>query len=572
MAAKGKGSLILKILIVILAVALWETITIPNKLWTEEKRMTTEGRKNLEAVYEAERFYNSQTKEYIPSDSLEKLVVFIENDSSLQKKQRIGELTNVLYNSINRILEIPALSAVLPLSQSVDEINGDLSFNTRYFKKYEQLMVQKDEISRDLVKFDVSTEFPNFNKVKTYVDSLDDLRDRINEVSLQNSALLAQRYVDSLEYFLPRVETNAANEFWKSEYKKIFSFINEIKKTDLVKVTSVADRLKKFIDRINTSMKAFLKVDINQNITLLNHQKNALSGIYNDFITHDHFLLTQQNGILQLSDVDSILVTFSEKNFTCPDTFDGIKRYIVSYQPGKATLVVECPNLLDSFQKQLLEATTPLSGLGYLNYMNKIQGVLDSTIAVMTYAKDRYRLARADKTGEIILNMKELIAEMKALDNVFFYRYTKKLVNFVDTVKTEKKLSVLKPIIEDVLNPMDTLATRIETGNIADLEQRLTYFGNKIQALDSLIALRVRRRHVPPFYPTYQQVLDLTREMKTTFRPEEAQQLRSSKTTVEKALLETLEGYKERVYGVFFKKHINHGYISGGTKSWEESK
>ncbi len=569
MAAKGKGSLILKILIVILAVALWETITIPNKIWSEEQRMTTVGRKNMEAVYEAERFYNSHTKEYIPSDSLEKLIVFIENDSSLQQKQRIGELTNVLYNSINRILEIPALSSLVPLSQSIDEINGDLSFNTRYFKKYDNLMVQKDEISRDLIKFDISNDFPNFNKVKTYVDSLDELRDRINEESLQNSALLAQRYVDSLEYFLPRVETNAANEFWKTEYQKIFKFISDIKKTDLVKVTSVADRLKKFIDRINTSMKAFLQVDVNQNVTLLSHQKNALGGIYNDFITHDNFLLTQQNGILQLSEVDSILVTFNENNFTCPDTFDGVQRYIVSYQPNQSSLVVECPNLLNTLQNQLVQATTPLSNITSLGYMDKIQFVLDSTIAVMNYAKNRYRLARADRTGEIILNMKEVIAEMQSLDNVFFYRYNTRVSSFIDTVKSEKKLSVLKPMIEDILNPMDTLATRIETGNIADLEERLNYFGKKIQELDSLIQIRVKRRNVPPFYPIYEKVFEVVREMKTTFNPEDARQLRAAKTTIENALLEALEGYKERVYGVFIKKHINHGYISGGTKSWE---
>jgi len=34
--------------------------------------------------------------------------------------------------------------------------------------------------------------------------------------------------------------------------------------------------------------------------------------------------------------------------------------------------------------------------------------------------------------------------------------------------------------------------------------------------------------------------------------------------------LQALEGKKETVYVIFKKKHINHGFIRQGVKSWEE--
>ncbi|RMF61634.1 MAG: hypothetical protein D6748_01210 [Calditrichaeota bacterium] len=568
MAAKAKGSIVLKLLIVVLAAMLWATITIPNKIWTEEKRMTTIGRKNLETVYEAERFYYTRTNSYLPADSLEKLAAFIQNDSTIQVKQKINELTNALYNSIHSVLELPVFSALVPISQAVDEINGDLQFNTRYFNRYDHLVVQKDDILRDLEKFNTSVSFPNFARATLYVDSLYGLQERINEEDLQTTALLALRYVDSLEYLLPNVEMTAVDDFWGSEYTKIFNFVKDIKKTDLVKVTSVADRLKKFIDRINTAMKEFQQIDIQQNINLLDTQKQALSGIYNDFITHDNFLITQQPGILRLDEVDSMLIGFNQRNFTCPDTFDGTERYIISYKPNSTNLVVECPNLLNTFHERLMEATTPLQQVSWFPYLDKVRAHLDSTINYMNFVKERYRLIRLDKSGEVVLNLKEIVAEMQSLDNVLFYRYSQRVRTFIDTVQTEKKLSVLKPMVEDLLNPLDTLATRVETRQVGDLEKRLQFFGQKIQALDSLIDVRIKK-DVPAIYPEYEKVFGIVEELKSTFNPQDAVNLRNARSSIEESLLEALNGYHERVYGVFTKKHINHGYISNGTKSWE---
>ncbi|RMI24929.1 MAG: hypothetical protein D6681_01825, partial [Calditrichaeota bacterium] len=450
-------------------------------------------------------------------------------------------------------------------------------FNTRYFRKYDtgNLLIQKDEIMHDLLAWESSSDFPNFVRAKTYADSLSQLRERMNEYTLQNASLHAQRYLDSLLISVQQLEANnelaAVNAFWNAEYQKILGFIKDIKRTDVVKVSSVADRLKKFIDRINSALKTLDQADLQQNIAELEQERAALENLRTTFLRPDNFMLTQSYGLLQLNETDSILVKFTEENLTCPDTLDGIQRYIVAFKEGSADLTVECPNLLNRLHEQLVSLTSPLQQLSLYDHGAKIRASLDSTLAFMEDIKRRYKL---NKYQDILLEMKEIDADFhQGLDKVLLYRYITDLKNFVDTVQTEKKLSVLKPLIEDILNPMDTLAARIERGDLHDLEEKLNQFGQRIQKLDSIVAAtpipaRIKRQ-IPQFYPQYEQVFSVVEEMKASFDPREAQALSEARPQIEQALLDALNGYSQRRYVIFAQKHINHGYIHNGEKSWE---
>lgn len=575
MAEQGyKGSIILKILIFVLAIGLVAVIYYPNRIWKAEDSLETRSQKNMVALYEAQNYHFNKNKLYVDADSLEELLTFIQNDSTLQQRQKIGELTVSLHRSLDNVLEIPLLKAILPISESINEISDELNFNSRYFTKYEHISNASDDVLSGLPKFSNSGDFPNFCVVKTYVDSLNHLKERINDYKLQNSALLAQKYLDSLIVYAENIELDAVNNFWLSEYGKITSLLNDIKKTDIVLVSTVVDRTKKFTDRIKAAMSDLEKINYQQNIQALHSQKEYLNQVYQDFISGDNFLVSQNFGQLKLNEVDSILIKLNSDMFYSPDTFNGRQRYFVNFQQGKPSIKIESPNLTGLFHSQLMQATDPIRDLSVYPLTGAVRASLDSTITVMNEAKDKYRLSRY--STEILLNMKEVIAEMQQdLRSIRVYQYIKHLQTFVDTVQSERRISVLKPMIEDILNPMDTLATHLENLDLSDFNQKMNYYGKKIQSLDSLIQASRDvpasvKRDIKPFHPTFENVYGAIEQVRVNLNPGDGEKIRESARAIETALLNVLNGYNERIYVFFYKKHKNYGYVENGSKSWEE--
>ena len=125
MAAKGfRGSIILELLIVLMALLLIAVILIPNKIWKEEEKVTITCQNNLNALYEAERFYYRSNEVY--TDSLGKLLTFVQSDSGLNRRQTLVSLTNSLTKVLNNILTVSSVENVSKVSLAAFEITGDL--------------------------------------------------------------------------------------------------------------------------------------------------------------------------------------------------------------------------------------------------------------------------------------------------------------------------------------------------------------------------------------------------------------------------------------------------------------
>jgi competence protein ComGC len=558
----SRGSIILEILIVLLSLLLIAVILVPNKIWKEEEQITNTCREHINSLYEAEAFYYRANESY--TDSLNKLLNFVQSDSGLHQRQTLVSLTRSFITVINNILEIPSIKNISDLSLAAYEITGDLVGNERYFRKYEDILIKSQEIMRDMQQFDSSATFPNFSRTKLFVDSLRELRERVSDYSLQNGILKAINYVDSINYYFPNVEREKVNQFWSEEYQKISKFISNMKKTDITKVSSVPDRLKKFIDRINTSLAYFTSANVSEEQAKLSAERQNLEELHQKFLSPEFFILTQKYGLSKLNETDSILVHLNQDDFYCPDCNE---LYLIDTTDGKH-ITVECPNLLDKFHQRFVQDVEPIKNVAIYAQIDS----LDSVIARTNRLLNVNRLVLRRKT-DILLDLKEIQAEFADIENVFFYRYAKEVGNFVKLVQTEKKLSVLKPAIEDILNPMDTLATRIETGNLSDLEKKLTYFQKKLEKLDSTVAAAKLSRRFRKKYKSsaeaFQPAMALLVQMKQSFNPDEAALFRESARNLEKDLLRALEGEKEPVYVIFYKKHINHGYIKDGEKSWE---
>jgi len=76
----GKGSIIFKLLIVILLAALGGSIYYPKTLWEEEAKNVERSRQNMESVYNANLLYQRATGEF--TDSLDLLINFVRDDSA----------------------------------------------------------------------------------------------------------------------------------------------------------------------------------------------------------------------------------------------------------------------------------------------------------------------------------------------------------------------------------------------------------------------------------------------------------------------------------------------------------
>lgn len=563
MAAKGsKGSILLEILIVLMALLLIAVIIIPNKIWEEEKIITSSCQQNMNALYEAERFYYQRNSTY--TDSLGKLLTFIQADSGLNKRQMLVSLSQSLTQILDNILTITSFQSISKISLASFEITGDLMGNERYFRKYPEINQVREEIVREMMRLDSSIIFPNFSQSKLFVDSLRDLKESIADYSLQVAAYHAISAADSLSLYYSKIERDELVQTWATQYNKISQFISDIRKTDISKVSTVPDRLKKFIDQINSNVKSLKAANTSKDAEALGVEKQSLTELHQKFLSPEFFMLTESYSLTKLNEIDSILINLSQENFDCPDAKT---TYLID--TSKTRITIECPNLLDVFQEEFKEDIEPIRNIPFYQQVTNISNIIDTTKAILDENRKEVR-----RYTDLLLKIKELQVELDQTNNVFFYRYTNEVIDFIQLVDQEKRLSLLKPTIEDVLNPIDTLAARIESGNIVDLEDRLNYFNKQLAELDSSIkATRLPRRvrnklmsNSEPFQPVFNELANI----KSNFSPQDASALRKATNELEEDLLEALEGEKEQVYIIFRREHKNHGYIASGEKSWEQ--
>ena len=315
MAVKGsKGSILLEILIVLMALLLLSVILIPNKLWKEEDEITKISRNNIEAIYEAETFYYKKVGEY--TDSLNKLLNFVQSDSGLKQRQSLVSLTRSLIQVINNILEVSSVNKILKISSASYEITGDMMGSQRHFRNYQNILQTSQEIYKEMFKLDSSATFPNFSHTKLYIDSLRGLRETVSDYPLQIAILRAISYVDSMNTSYQKMEIPEVLKYWELEYLKISTFISDIQKTDIVKFSSVPDRLKKFIDQINTSLGSLSKINLSQDASHIDSDKQNLVELHKKFVSPDFFILTERYGMHALDETDSILINLSFNKFS----------------------------------------------------------------------------------------------------------------------------------------------------------------------------------------------------------------------------------------------------------------
>ncbi|MDZ7331849.1 MAG: hypothetical protein ONB31_07705 [candidate division KSB1 bacterium] len=98
----AKGSIILKLLIVILSAALVATILYPKKIWEQEERNTNTCRTNMDRIFKAEMIYLQHHNNY--TDNLDQLISFIKDSSKTIIREYIKADTALAEQMLNHLV------------------------------------------------------------------------------------------------------------------------------------------------------------------------------------------------------------------------------------------------------------------------------------------------------------------------------------------------------------------------------------------------------------------------------------------------------------------------------------
>jgi hypothetical protein len=554
---EGKGSIILKIFIALLVVALIIVIILPGQIWQEEEMIKSTSRGNMATLFEAYHYFHS-LKGFYPEDEKE-LIAAIQNDSALIKKQMVVNHTNRLKNSLDSYLKTEAIKNLYNISFNLKSIEDDLETNKRYFRKFEAIDQQAEQLKQQLSVLRSEMEFANYNNAAIHLDSLQQLRRDLTDYSLQSAARLAASFATDITSSLPLIDFSSMNQSWRPISAKISNLMNEVNSTELKNVTSVSDRVADFQRDANAGFAYFLSASTSSGFEQTNKASEDLSTVYNEFLTD--FLITEQYAQYALPESDSLLINISEASFYTPTDH---KRYIINFADSSG-LRVEDPTLLEELKTKASQEAERISQLPFMDAFAVYQAKVQELKEYYPQIKKKYR-----RNIDIMIKTKEIDEVLERLPNSAVYDAYLKEKAFTEIVPESDSYSEIKDQIE---------ASLISLGSFQQVYSE-NFFGNldstHIELIDQLTSydemLSKIRRNTFSFGPFVEGLNDALGQIKSVPKESVLPKLEQIDNNMKSLYLYASEGEERTVYGVFKKRIVNQGKIYGatGVVSWEE--
>ncbi len=551
----GSGSIILKLVIVLLSIILIAVIIIPGRIWDQENQEMNVAHSNMSSIYEAEKFYK-KIKGTFTTDPAELLRV-VRQDSSLQKLQDVVNNTRELTSLLDAYSEIPFIHSLRVINENMDQIREDLDNNRHNFRLYEDIKNEAENLKVQIAALGGIDKFPNYVKATALLDSLAQLRQDLSDYSLQSGAARTKAVVDTLQKVIGNINTNGLYVEWKPISDRLEAFTKTVLRSSLVNVTSVGDRVRDFRKLIDEHFKKITQINVNQAIGKSDEIAKALDAKYQEFL--GNYLVTSQRALYRLADADSMVLHLTEDNFYCPVTGDQIK---ILFPEDSMHVQVESPVLVPELNSRLSAISEQVKGLNALPafkaYLDTLQYIKAKAYAI------RKRLR---KNTDIFIQYKEveeIISKFADISVVNAYNDLQKLSS---DVEGNESFNSMKSLAENGLNGIRIFKQAYSENFFGNLDSLNNNLIGSLQQYDSLLT-KVRR--LPKGIINFEEDIVTLNGMLNS--------LKSAKDDaygdIEKALgdvyLFASEGTTQRVYGVFNKKIVNFGYIYKDSKSWEE--
>lgn len=560
MASKStKGSIIAQILIVIFAAALYIVLTVPPSIWEQEKVESTTSHLNMSSIYEGEKFYHRLTHRY--TTDKDELLSRIKADSSLINEQKLVDYTQQLKDQIDAYLNNPFVSSLLKLSQNIANIKSDLENNARYFKVHEDIANEAAELKQQVSSFNSDIKFPNYSHDASLLDTLYQLRRDLSDLNLQTAAAHSKELIENINQYLKDVEVAKIREQWAVLSTRIKAFNKAVKATDLVKRTSVADRIKDFNQYAVSALDKLNTLNLDQQLKEDDAIKEKIENLYQTFLKD--FIITNKISRYKLSEQDMLVYNLSKDNFFSPVNH---QPYVIIIDADSSDVKVESPMLFD----ELKEMVTPIAGeVSTFDYLHSFGSYLDTL--KMIHEKGLAIKKKIRRNIEILVSNKELESLIQKYENSSEYSSYKDLMDFVEMVNNSKSFS---SIVEDAGKARSALSIfeqMYDQSLFNNLDSLNTDVINNLNHYNDVLS-KVRRlpRGVKNFdaeITKLNAVLEKIKQAKPNI-----EQLKTLQDKLADVLRFAADGKEITVDMVFKKTLKNAGYIHRNTKSWEEKK
>jgi len=550
----GKGSIILKAVIVLLIVAMVIVIILPGQIWEEEDTVKVLSRSNMSTLFEAHRYYFGLKGVYASNE--DELILSVQNDSTLLKRQIVVNYTNRIKDAMEKFLTGPAIKNLSAISSNLKNIEDDLNTNKRFFRTIEEIDQEAEELKMKISSLRSGKKKKKYFLAATDLDSMWQLRHDLTDYSLQSAARLASSFSADITRELPVIDFSAMYQIWRPLNARVSVLMGEVEGSKLKAVTSVADRVADFQRDADDGFSYFMS---NVSGTSYSESSEDLANVYREFLSD--FLITEEFALYALSEKDSLLINISERSFYTPR---GQLQYIVS-KSDTAGIRVEDPTLLTEIKSMSENSVNSLKQLAFMAAFENYQNQIDSLLGFYPEIKAKYR-----RNIEVTIKTKEIEAVLDEVPTGAAFSAYLKTKSYVDAIPQSNSYSEIKDKTESAL---------VSTGAFIQIYKD-SFFGNldsvHVDLIDQLnqfneLLSKIRKNKFSLDYHI-EQLNNALSQIKSV--PKESvlptlQQVQEDLTTT---YFFASEGKEKSVYGLFATKIINYGKIYGttGQKSWEE--
>lgn len=558
--SEGKGSILLKIVIVLLIIVTILVIKIPNDIWKKEARIQEQCRDNITSIYDAYTYYYHVHGEFIQDK--DQLIASIQNDSTLMKRHKIVSYTKRLLEATELFMHIPLITDLQGIHSNFLDIVDDISANDRYFKGYSEIDDLAQNIMRSLSGINLGSEYEKYRIVSAALDTLWQVRLNLSDYPLQVAAMHLSLLADKAASNVGVVNFSDLENLWKPINDNITVLIKKINSEEQLRVqTNIVYQLSDFQDKINGIFSNRKNYDFNTNVQLAESGKENIKQVYQEFLSD--FLITENVAQFRLSDEDSLLINLSESNFYTPS---GQKPYIITLMDSGA-VSVEDPTLLPELQQKASVPIEKMNNLPFLAPIKSVFSVLDSILVLNDQVQKAYR--RNTELSQHCIEIKfTTTLEINDLGEV---KNFKNLIQALDALENNNSFYGITKYLDMALVSIHQIDQRYQQ-NLFRLDTVYTGLLAHITAVDSI--LKTIRRNQYSMEPLMTQLENNYAQYKNVSASDVNAQVISIKQDIEDILQFAAEGSSIPVYTIFSQKVQNHGRMYGrtGEKSWEEER
>lgn len=551
-----KGSIILKLLVLILLIGLLAVILLPGKIWDEEAREQRIEQDNLVSIYEALRFYKRGTGSYTTNPN--EIMRVVHNDSSIMILQKVVNYTNQLTNIVDSFLRLNFIRGLVELDQNMSQIIEDLENNRRYLNIDENIRNEADNLQTQLKELKSISEFTNYISATNHLDSLRQLRRDLTDYSLQVAAMKSSAKVDTIQSLLDKIDYARLENSWKPISERLNRLTATIRRTDeITKSTSVGDRVRDFTDNVDKAFRRIKSSNVAADIDEAGQLKEKLQNTYSTFLKD--FIVTSKLSLYRLPEADSLMIHLTHENFYSPVNGE---MYKIIIDEDSSAVKVESPVLIDELHEMVQPVLADLDALPIASAFDDYFSMLDSVKNTAFQARQALR-----RNTDVFIKFKEIEEIINRYEDISVTTAYRDLVQFVDVVPGSESYSEIKDQLGSVLNGVRLLNQAYSMQNFGMLD---TLQRDLLVTMDQYNVLLDGIRRLPKEARKYETEMDEIKRLEAKLKGlDVAEPLSKLEEKIGKALIFAAEGKEVRMYGVFNKRINNYGNIYRDDKSWE---